>query len=72
MAIRTTVSEAVGRDRGELRKSITEIEESLDDMHTLKCKACAVVNVVERDNNLVDSLEETPLAVKLLDNRLCI
>ena len=52
VAIRTTVSEAVGRDRGELRKSIAEIEESLDDMHKLKCKACAVVNVVERDNKV--------------------
>ena len=49
VAIRTTVSDAVGRDRGELRKSIGEIEESLDDMYKLKCRVCAVVDVAERD-----------------------
>ena len=39
-------------DRVELSRNIAEIKESLDDMHKLKCKACAVVNVVERDNKV--------------------
>ena len=33
MAIRTTMADAAGRDRGELRRSISEIEEDLNDMH---------------------------------------
>ena len=40
----------MGMNKGELRKSIGEIKDSIDDMYKLKCKACAVVNVLERDN----------------------
>ena len=52
MAIRTTMADAVGRDRGELRRSISEIEESLDDMHKLKCAACAVLDNQDRETKV--------------------
>ena len=52
MAIRTTMADAVGRDRGELRKSISEIEENLDDMHKLKCKACVVLDNQDRETKV--------------------
>ena len=53
MAIRTTMAEAVGRDRGELRRNISEIEENLEDMHKLKTKACAVNDALDRGNKVV-------------------
>ena len=37
MSIRTTIADVVGRNRSELRRSIGEIEESLDAMHKNKC-----------------------------------
>ena len=52
MAIRTTMAEAVGRDRGELRRSISESEENLDDMHKLKCKACTVLDNQDRETKV--------------------
>ena len=36
MAIRNTVSEAVGRERSELGQDIEELEESVNEMHGLK------------------------------------
>ena len=50
VAIRTTMAEAVGRDRGELKRCISEIEEDLDDTHKLKLKACGVVDVLDKEN----------------------
>ena len=35
VSIRTTMAEAVGRDKGELKRSINEIEENLNGMHKL-------------------------------------
>ena len=52
MAIRTTMAEAVGRDRGELRRSISEIEDNLDDMHELKCKACTLLDNQDRETKV--------------------
>ena len=46
------MADAVGRDRGELRRSISEIEESLDDMHKLKCAACAVLDNQDRETKV--------------------
>ena len=46
------MAEAVGRDRGELRKCISEIEENLDDMYKLKCVAYAVVDVQDRGSKV--------------------
>ena len=42
------MAEAVGRDRGELRRNISEIEENLDDIHKLKSTACVVLKDQER------------------------
>ena len=45
-------TETVGRDRGELRRNTGEIEENLEDMHKLKLKVCAVVDVLERETKV--------------------
>ena len=71
MAIRTTMADAVGRDRGELRRSISEIEENLDDMHKLKCAACAVLNNQDRENKKTSlyRLADRLLLLKCYDNK---
>ena len=51
MSIWTSIADAVRRVRGELRKSIVEREESLNDMHKLKSSACALGVGQDKDRN---------------------
>ena len=55
MSFRTVISGAVGRDRNELRESIKESEENVNEMHDLKTKACLLDNIDGRDNNIQTS-----------------
>ena len=52
MAIRTTVAEAVGRERSELRKDIEELEDSVNEMHGLNVSACASPESQARDRKV--------------------
>ena len=38
----------VGYSKKELKQEIEELEESLNDMHNLKVKACALVDISEK------------------------
>ena len=51
MSIWTSIADAVRRVRGELRKSIVEMEESLNDMHKLKSSSCALGVGQDTDRN---------------------
>ena len=46
-----SVSEAVGRERSELRMDIEELEESVNEMHGLKVSACSAPESQVRDRN---------------------
>ena len=52
MSIRKTIADFVGRDRSELKRSIDEIEESLDAMHKLKSSACALRDDQEKNRKI--------------------
>ena len=68
VVIRSVLAGLVGRSRTELKQEIVELEESLNDMHNLKVKACALVDPVEkrRKSVLIDA------AINRLDGDLRI
>ena len=68
VVIRSVLASLVGRSRKELKQEISELEVSLNDMHTLKVKACALMDIPEkiRKSSLIDK------AISRLDGDLRI
>jgi hypothetical protein len=57
VVIRSVLAGLVGRSRKELKQEISELEESLNDMHNLKMKVCALIDTSEktRKSSLIDA-----------------
>ena len=57
VVIRSVIAGLVGRNRKELKQEIGELEESLNDMHKLKVKACSLEDRIEktRKSELIDA-----------------